>query len=123
MVYTTSSIALAVLEVLAYRHATKALPPRHLYTVDVEDDQITRLGPDELPEDWDAYPHSESSQRLGDAWVGAGERLGLAVPSVLASPEVNVILNCLHPDFVRLQIEGPELFPLNPRLTPDAKGK
>ena len=117
VVYTTSSIALAVLEVLAYRHATKALPPRHLYTVDVEDDQITQLGPDELPEDWDAFPHPESTQRLGDAWVRAGKRLGLAVPSVLASPEVNVMLSCLHPDFSHLHVAGPEIFPVNPRLT------
>lgn len=121
MVYTTSSIALAILEVLAYRKATKALPPRHLYTIELDDAQVRWLEPDELPEDWNAYPHPESTQILGDAWVGAGETLGLAVPSVLAPPEVNVMLNCAHLDFAGLDIHGPEVFPVNPRLAPDAK--
>ncbi len=120
MVYTTSSIALAVLEVLAYRKVTKPLPSRHLYTLELEETQLTRLAPKELPEDWHHYPHPESTQRLGDDWVEAGETLGLAVPSVLAAPEVNVMLNCLHPDFAQLEIRGPEVFPVDPRLAPDA---
>lgn len=120
VVYTTSSIALALLEVLAYRPAMKALPPRHLYTVELEDAKVRWLEPDALPDDWNAYPHRESTQELGDSWVTAGETLGLAVLSVLAAPEVNVMLNCLHPDFAHLKILGPELFPVNPRLMPDA---
>jgi hypothetical protein len=42
------------------------------------------------------------------------------VPSVLAPQEHNIILNCVHPDFESLTIKGPEEFPFNPRLTPDA---
>ena len=53
-------------------------------------------------------------------WVRAGETVGLAVPSVLAPPEVNVMLNCSHSDFALLEVIGPELFPVNPRLSPDA---
>ena len=49
-----------------------------------------------------------------------GNTLALAVPSVLAPQEHNIILNCSHPDFASLQIAGPEEFPFNPRLTPDA---
>jgi hypothetical protein len=40
--------------------------------------------------------------------------------SALVSLEVNVMLNAQHPDFSSLKIEGPELFPINPRLAPDA---
>jgi RES domain-containing protein len=119
VVYTTSSIALAVLEVLAYRKAKKPLTPRHLYSVMLEETQVRWLRPDELPADWNSYPHSESTQQLGDAWVRAGETVGLAVPSALAPPEVNVMLNAQHPDFSSLAIEGPELFPINLRLVPD----
>lgn len=122
VVYTTSSLALAVLEVLAYRKATKPLPPRHLYTLELQERHITRLEAADLPADWDAYPHPESTQRLGDAWVQAGTSLALAVPSVLTPPEVNVMLNCSHPNFLQLTVYGPETFPLNPRLAPDVKG-
>ena len=81
-----------------------------------------RLGKSELPADWQRYPYPESTQALGDAWARAGATLALAVPSVLAPPEANVMLNCAHPDFRELNIEGPTLFPVNPRLTPDASG-
>ena len=119
MVYTTSSIALAVLEVLAYRKAKKPLAPRHLFEVTLSEGQLRRLRPEELPDGWNSYPHPDTTQQLGDAWVRAGETVGLMVPSVLAPPEVNVMLNCQHPDFAELSVEGPSVFPVNPRLAPD----
>lgn len=120
MVYTSSSVALAVLETLAYRKARRPLPPRHLYRIVLDENQVTWLEPDQLPENWMAYPHPESTQAIGDGWVTSGETTALAVPSVLAPQESNIVLNNEHPDFVRLHIEGPEVFPFNPRLTPDA---
>ena len=119
VVYTSSSVALAVLEVLAYRKARKPLTPRHLYTVQLEEAQVRRLGEHELPAGWRHYPYPESTQALGDAWARRGETLALAVPSVLAPPEANVMLNCAHPDFRHLDVEGPKPFPVSPRLTPD----
>ncbi len=119
MVYTTSSIALAVLEVLAYRKAKKPLAPRHLFEVMLRETQVRWLDSNDLPDDWHSYPHAESTQQLGDTWVQVGETVGLAVPSVLAPPEVNVMLNCRHPDFASLGISGPKQFPINPRLLPD----
>jgi RES domain-containing protein len=50
-----------------------------------------------------------------------GETVALAVPSVLAPQEHNVVLNCEHPAFADLRIEGPEDFPFDPRLAPDAR--
>lgn len=119
MVYTTSSIALAVLEVLAYRKAKKPLAPRHLYSVTLHKDQLHWLRTEDLPDEWNSYPHPETTQQLGDAWVRAGETVALVVPSVLAPPEVNVMLNCQHSDFPSLAATGPETFPFNPRLAPD----
>ena len=120
VVYTSSSLSLALLEVLAYRRALRPLAPRHLYTVTLNESQVTRLALHDLPETWTHYPHSEPTQRLGDAWVKAGETLALAVPSVLAPPETNLMLNCAHPEFAALKVAGPEAFPINPRLAPDA---
>lgn len=119
VVYTSSSVALAMLEVLAYRKAMKPLSPRHLYRVTVDDEHIRWLEPAELPKDWNEYPHPESTQTLGDDWAKAEESLALAVPSVLAPLEYNVVLNCTHPNFRELEITGPENFPVNLRLTPD----
>ena len=120
VVYTSSSIALAVLEVLAYRKARMPLTSRLLYRVTLDDDHVTWLQLAQLPDDWMTYPHPASTQALGDAWGKTGNTLALAVPSVLAPQEHNIILNCSHPDFASLHIAGPEEFPFNPRLTPDA---
>jgi RES domain-containing protein len=46
--------------------------------------------------------------------------LALAVPSVLVPQEHNFLLNRAHPEFSLLSREGPEDFPINPRLAPDA---
>jgi RES domain-containing protein len=119
VVYTSSSVALAVLEVLAYRKARRPLTPRLLYSVQLMEAQLRRLAPRDLTDDWRSYPYPTSTQALGNAWVAAGETLALAVPSVLAPPEVNVMLNCAHADFSMLDIEGPAVFPISPRLTPD----
>jgi RES domain-containing protein len=56
VVYTSSSIALAVLEVLAYRKARMPLTSRLLYRVTLDDDHVTWLQPAQLPDDWMAYP-------------------------------------------------------------------
>ena len=86
VVYTSPSIALAVLEVLAYRKARVPLPTRHLFRVTLEADHITWIPPAHLPPDWMTYPHPASTQALGYAWVTTGTTLALAVPSVLAPP-------------------------------------
>jgi RES domain-containing protein len=119
VVYASSSIALAVLETLAYRKARRPLAPRHLYRVTLDENQVTWLSREQLPDDWMAYPHPESTQAIGDVWVVKGENLALAVPSVLAPHDHNILLNRGHPDFKHLRIDGPEVFPVNPRLTPD----
>jgi RES domain-containing protein len=120
VVYTSASMALAVLGVLAYRKARAPLPARHLCRVTLEADHMTWVPPAYLSPDWMAYPHPASTQAIGDAWVTTGATLALAVPSVLAPPEYNILLNCAHLDFAHLRIDGPEAFPFNPRLTPDA---
>jgi RES domain-containing protein len=119
VVYASGSVALAVLETLAYRKARRPLPPRHLYRLVLDERQVTWVPPEQLPDDWMTYPHPESTQAIGDAWVNRGDTLALAVPSVLAPQEHNIALNPAHPDFAHLQIEGPKVFPFNPRLTPD----
>jgi RES domain-containing protein len=69
VVYTSSSIALAVLEVLAYRKARTPLTPRHLYRVTLDEDHVIWVQSAHLPDDWMAYPHPTSTQTLGDTWL------------------------------------------------------
>jgi RES domain-containing protein len=92
-----------------------------LFRVILPDRQLRRIIAETLPEDWNAYPYPESTQLVGDAWMERGEAVALAVPSVLAPQEHNVVLNCEHPAFADLRIEGPEDFPFDPRLAPDAR--
>jgi RES domain-containing protein len=58
VVYASSSVALSVLEALAYRKARKPLPPRHLCRVVLDESQGTWLQPEQLPEDLDGLSPS-----------------------------------------------------------------
>ena len=115
MVYAAESLAVARMELLV--HIDQALPPRnHVYwEIDIPDDVIVEtLDPYSLPR-WH-YSDMRSSRRHGGEWFKQERSVALVVPSKASEPGRNVLLNPLHPDFVRLVVRGP--FPLrwDPRL-------
>ena len=55
---------------------------------------------DALP-DWH-LPDSPSARRFGHLWYAERRSAILVVPSVVARPERNVIINASHPEFSRL---------------------
>jgi RES domain-containing protein len=55
-------------------------------------------------------------QRLGDAWVKAGNSVILAVPSAIVPNELNLLLNPRHPNFAKIDIHVATDFVLDRRL-------
>src|SRR4051794_12424628 len=90
MLYTSSSLALALLEILAHIKRDQ-LPSDYAWTeAHVSDELIANGGYTEVPDD---------SAAQGTAWLEArGGKLALAVPSVIV-PERNILLNPTHTDF------------------------
>jgi len=69
---------------------------------------------------WDAVPFSEAAQGIGDQFFREKSALLLQVPTVIVPhrgiPDVNFLINPMHPDFALLKIVRREKFVYDPRL-------
>jgi RES domain-containing protein len=97
MVYASTALSLATLEVLVHCNKQSFLNARVMVRFELEDDRIEQLPESELPETWNSIPESVGTQKIGDAWTKQGTAIGLIVPSAtlptLRVEERNVLLN------------------------------
>jgi RES domain-containing protein len=105
MVYTSTHLSLAALEVLVHCNRQSFLDSRLSIRFDLDDRYIQRL--ERLPEAWNSIPESINTQRLGDSWIEANSAAGLIVPSATLpqgdqEDEYNVLLNPSFPNFLNL---------------------
>jgi RES domain-containing protein len=109
MLYTASSLALALLEMLV--HVDRAQLPDYMWVLaEVPDELIT------WPSFYGEGPLPSDTARYGTKWLETpGERVALAVPSVII-PEHNVLLNPVHTDFTRIKWGQPIALNIDPRL-------
>jgi RES domain-containing protein len=116
-VYTSTSLALAVLEVLVHLPGQKVPNNYVAIPADIPD----QLRHDfylvtALPTQWRSRAEHRALIRLGDAWIANGRAAVLRVPSALIPDEENVILNPNHPDFGQIMVQTPQPFRLDPRI-------
>lgn len=117
VVYCTTSLSLAVLEVFVH------LPP-----VMRSRDKLPRLTavaltfPQDLPmhdirdDDLPAAPDIADYRAIGDEWAAGGDTLAMSVPSLVVPRERNVILNPAHRDMGKVVVAESFAFRLDPRL-------
>jgi len=97
MVYTASTMSLAILEYVA--HVNPALPRPDLVLMKIGITEKASPYPDsKLPKDWQVIPPPNSTRDIGTNWARSSNTLSLGVPSVLmpTGAEFNVLLNPLH---------------------------
>lgn len=101
VLYTSEHYSTALLEKLV--HANGILPPnQHFIAITIPSGiSYEVLDPAALP-DW-ASADAAASKAFGAAWQASRRSLLLIVPSVVARPERNFLLNPHHPAFGRLQ--------------------
>ena len=117
VVYTSSSLALATLELLV--HADDDLLPGDLmsFAVDIPEDMaVEHVAINDLPPNWKDYPPPEALQDIGAAWFARRVSAVLAVASAVIPEENNFLLNPGHPDFSRISWADPQPFQFNSRL-------
>jgi RES domain-containing protein len=104
VIYTASSLALALLEMLV--HVTSDQVPDYMWTsAEVPDDCVDHLH--SIPSD---------PAEHGSRWLETrGGSVALSVPSVIV-PEENVLLNPAHTDFSRIVWGEPAPLTIDPRL-------
>ncbi len=117
VVYVSSSVPLAMLEVVVHLPAPRLLEDYVLISLRIPERLIEALAPRRLPKDWRESPPPPDAQRIGDDWVASGRYAVLRVPSVLDPGSANYLLNPAHATFKQIEIGRPQRFPFDGRLT------
>lgn len=118
VIYTASSVALALVETLVHIEPDDLGSITFLYEVDVPDAQVEVPSLSALPTDWNHPKRSDHARVFGRDWATSKRSLALAVPSVVVPQERNILLNPAHPAFARLALGGPSPFSFDGRLLP-----
>jgi RES domain-containing protein len=120
MVYCSSSLALAALEVLVHIDQSDVQIDLEFIAIATEvDDRLMRRV---APELWTAAAPAELdlTREIGGLWLERTESLCLEVPSVLPDPIVsagsNILINPLHPDFGTIRYVSREGFRFDDRF-------
>ena len=115
VIYTSSTIALALLEWRAHLTYWPA-PPVAL--IEVQFDAGLVLSSVRLPTSWQRTPSPKENAAVGDNWVKAGKSAVLKLPSAIVPEEYNYLLNPAHPGFGKVTIGRPRFLRVDPRLGP-----
>ncbi|MGV3772844.1 MAG: RES family NAD+ phosphorylase [Verrucomicrobiales bacterium] len=115
LVYTSSSLSLAVLETVVHLN-----PPIFFTFVSLKIEfsplLVETLEKEYLATDWRQEPPSVSTKQFGDRWHKEKRSAILQVPSVIIPLEHNYLLNPDHPDYRKIIIHAPEPFVFDSRL-------
>jgi RES domain-containing protein len=114
VVYTSESISLATLELLAKAGQRQRLSGRVVLPVTFDENHVIAYETEDLPEGWDEGPYGPVSQTVGDRWVESEASAVLRVPSVVVLAEHNYLINPRHPEVEELEVGEPR--PLAPDL-------
>lgn len=116
MVYCSSSLALAAIELFV--HLEPNLQPDDLISIGATlpaGEPAQTLKAVELPPQWwtDDF---EPLRKIGDGWIRARSSLAMRVPSVPIRQEWNILMNPLHPDAATIKIDPPQPFIFDARM-------
>jgi len=117
VVYTSSSRALAALEVLVH------LPPKNVKPIDfsivvieVPENSMEEISYAEIYNELKVNGLNSNFKSIGDNWLKKNTSLLLKVPSVVMPEEFNYLINPLHKDFHKVKIKETKLFRFDERL-------
>lgn len=117
VLYTSESRALCTTEIAV--HTGLGIIPKDycLVTIEIPDAcKILKINSNTLNKNWSVFPHTLSTQILGDAFVNEQKFLVLKVPSAVVAGDFNYIINPYHKDFHKIKIVKTEPFNFDERL-------
>lgn len=115
MLYTSQSVSLAMLEVLA--NLSSPHISRNLHLAEIHFPDHLAIQECDLPDHWSSFPFSQGTISLGTDFIKSGG-LCLKVPSALVPSEYNYLLNPLHADFDAVKILDTRPVVIDQRLVP-----
>ncbi|WKN42010.1 RES family NAD+ phosphorylase [Tunicatimonas pelagia] len=104
LVYTSSSISLAKLEVLA-NSVGKIPKSMALVTLRFPDNaSMQTIKAEQLVQGWYQYPYPAQLSQIAEQWLDKGDDWILCVPSAQSPTEYNYLFNPQHPQHKKLEI-------------------
>jgi RES domain-containing protein len=117
VVYASSTLSLAILELLV--HTDPDLIPRDLQAFEIDCPGSLAaevLDARSLPSNWRNIPNHPVCRALGDEWLKRGDHPLLGVPSAVVPEELNYLINPAHPDAALIQVVRARAFSFDERL-------
>jgi RES domain-containing protein len=114
--YASSTLSLAVLEVLAQVLGPEDLRDYVAVRARIPEGGVDELAGGDLPRDWRRVPPPKSTRSLGSRWAEGAGGLALRVPSAVLPEEHNLLINPAHPRFEAITIDDPRPLDLDPQL-------
>ncbi|MCX6055225.1 MAG: RES family NAD+ phosphorylase [Chloroflexi bacterium] len=117
IIYTSTTIALAAMEMLAYFDLDTAPSGLMWFEIDIPDDITVEIcDPLNLTPRWQEYPYPSETQLFGTHWLIERRTCLLSVPSTHIPIERNILVNPEHVDISRIRVVNQEPFSYDPRL-------
>ncbi len=117
IIYLAANRSLAMAEVAV--HFTLATIPSDyvMVTIFIPDNiSLKKIYESALPEDWNSFPHPNSTQAIGDKFVSANKYCVLQIPSAVTQGDYNLLINPNHIDFSMIKIIATSKFPFDRRI-------
>jgi RES domain-containing protein len=117
VVYSSSSLSLATLEVLVHLEDPEVFAKLFSWLrLEIPDELVEETEISKLGADWCAPESGAGPQAFGNAWLKSMRSAVLAVPSVVTPGEWNYLLNPAHPRFSEIWVGPASRFEPDPRL-------
>lgn len=124
IVYTSSSVALASLEVLANAGIEEIPDDLRLLEIDIPDPvSVEVCDPTKLCTNWHGFnPYPHETQEFGTRWLEECRTAVLMVPSAVVpdiAREYNYLINPVHPEVAGIHILSDSSFSFDSRIVND----
>lgn len=116
MLYTASSRALCVVEILVHTPAGNLPEGYQMVTLEVPEISLAKVDLAQLPKDWNRYTPVPATQMLGDDFLRKAQHLCLKAPSAAVKGDFNILINPRHPLFQAVNLLEVEDFNFDSRL-------
>ena len=114
VVYTSSTISLATLEIIVHYRPLTALPEFVVVPALIPEDCVGDVAQGFAGKN--LFREKQHTRAMGDRWTKHMRSVALRVPSVIVPVETNVLINPAHKDFPKIQIEQGFSLNLDERL-------
>ena len=105
MLYTSSHISLAFLEMLVNANRRQLKSNFQVMCIEIPDSlQIKEIALKDLPSNWRKGIGADELQSYGSSWLKEGKEAICKVPSAIIPFEKNVLINPEHPDFSKIKL-------------------